>query len=188
MNTPDIARIRILATELLDLADKLEGEPQVIPPVTVSGAPSENLTLLKEESLDAEDDAPLVAPYGAHTYTPVARRPSGLDLTSDIVLALEHVTTGVTATDAAKKVLAPGDRYSKAHYTATYAALTELQVYVEVEHIGNLWSLTPKGRGAAAEIREVMAKRKAWQAQRDQLEADEVESERKASAREGTSS
>ena len=100
-------------------------------------------------------------------------RPGGISREDEIELALEHATTGVTATEVAKMVLAPGEQHGKKHYTATYAALKWLQEHVEIEQKAKLWSLTAKGRARPEEIRKYMAERQAWKAQRDQLEADD---------------
>jgi len=151
-----IARIRTLAQELLALASKVEA-------------------LAAQGDLDDEEDendAPPVAPYKTRTWKPVVR-PGGISREDEIELALEHATTGVTATEVAKLVLAPGERYSKAQYAATYAALKWLQEHVEVEQKGKLWFLTDKGRARPPEIRKYMAEYRVRKAQRDQLEADD---------------
>lgn len=165
MNAADIAQLRTLVQQLLALVCKLEAQ-----------AVTAQVNL--DDEADADDDPPPVAPYKTRTWKPVIR-PGGISREDEIELALEHATTGVTATEVAKMVLAPGEQHGKKHYKATYAALTKLQMWVEVEQKAKLWSLTAKGRARPEEIRKYMAEYKIWKAERDQLEADDVESEQR---------
>jgi hypothetical protein len=135
VNATEIARIRTLATELLELVTRLESE-----------------AVSAQEDLgdgDDEKDAPPAAPYKPRTWNPVIR-PGGISREDEIELALEHATTGVTA---------------------TYSALRWLQEHVEIEKKGKLWSLTAKGRARPDEIRKYMAEYQGWKGERDSWEA-----------------